>query len=58
VETEGEIIDRENETTTSVSSSEDEGTRVSRIAKAKVVEKEDLLRRRSGRIYEMEEKAR
>jgi hypothetical protein len=48
VETEGEVIDREDETTTGMSSSEDEGTRVSRIARAKVVRKRGLIAKALG----------
>jgi hypothetical protein len=43
VETEGEVIDRENETTTGVSRGEDEGTRVLQVAKARVVRKRRLI---------------
>jgi hypothetical protein len=48
VEIEGEIIDKADETTTGISSSEDEGTRVSRIAKAKVVRKRGLIAKALG----------
>jgi hypothetical protein len=48
VETEGEVIDREDETTTGISNSEDEGTRVSRIARVKVVQKRGLIAKALG----------
>jgi hypothetical protein len=56
VENEGGVIDREDETTTRVSSSEDEGTRVSRIAKAKVVRKRGLIAKALGTNLRNEKK--
>jgi hypothetical protein len=48
VEVEGEVIDRAEETSTGVSSSEDEATRVSRIVKAKAMRKRGLVAKAQG----------
>jgi hypothetical protein len=48
VDVEGEVIERADETSTGVSSSEDEATRVSRIVKAKAVRKRGLIAKAQG----------
>ena len=48
VEIEGEVIDKADESPTGICSSEDEGRRVSRIAKAKVLRKRGLIAKALG----------